>query len=99
MLTKTSVNVLKVLVARGLFEDIYDAANTIISLAPYPVVIQAYLQTIDISSIDFSSESTSVVKPVKVEVRSEPEMVHVRDDIGYISQAESAKQAILNLRI
>lgn len=100
MLTKTSMNILKILVSKGIFEDVYDGANIIISLVPYPPVIQAYLQSIDISNIIFSSNSTSVqVKPVKLEAKSEPQMFQVKSDITSISQSESAKQAILNLDI
>jgi len=100
MLTKTSLNILKILVSKGIFEDVYDGANIIISLIPYPSVIQVYLQSIDVSNIIFSSNSTSVqVKPVKVEAKPEPQILQVKSDITSISQSESAKQAILDLDI
>lgn len=35
MLTKTSMNILKILVSKGIFEDVYDGANIIISLVPF----------------------------------------------------------------
>jgi hypothetical protein len=100
MINKTSLNVLKVLVSKGVFEDIYDGVNTIISLVPYPGVMQAYFETINVSNITFSGNSKSLeFNPVKVKLISEPQIDQAKASPTHISQYESAKQAILDLDV
>lgn len=100
MLTKSSVKILKLLVSKGIFQDIYDGANLIICLVPYPTVLQAYLESIESNKIICVDSMSSQVMPFGEEnPSSKSEMGGLQAETRMASISESARQAILDLNI
>jgi hypothetical protein len=101
MLSKTSVIILKDLVSKGIFQDTYDGANIIISLVPYPMILQSYLDSIAASNItDPVTSIPEQAKPFKAEgFTSRPITVQIDNTAVQKSRSDSARQAISDMEV
>lgn len=102
MLNKTSIKILKSLVSKGKFQDIYDGVNIIIALIPYPDILHSYLEKhMEVLDTRTLSDSTSLPNKEVIEQNfiSRPEVELPQTKMASTLQSESARQAILDLEI
>jgi hypothetical protein len=61
VLNKTSVKFLSFLVSTGKFEDVYEAANFILCLAPYPDLLYTFLKN-NLTDTDYKARHRRKIK-------------------------------------